>query len=659
MTAPSERGRFVAGRWLRARTWAAVSVLVAAFGVMTYRAWILQVREAERLRAMAQDQYLRDVEIPPRRGRIVDRNGVELAASAEVDSLACNQRVVEGRVDALARALAGPLHLERRDLERRLRGKRYFAWVKRRLDPEEARAVRALQLVGVTLVREPRRYYPHRDLAGPLLGWAGLDAVGQEGLELQHDRVLRGARAQVPGLRDALGRAVLIDGIADAPDASGQDVETTIDRHIQFRLEQALARAVAAHHAKAASAVALDPRNGEVLAIATVPTFNPNDPGDAHERGARLRPITDPLEPGSTMKTFCVAGALEAGLTRPDEPFFCENGSYKVGPATIHDAERIGDTTLTGVLAQSSNICVAKLGARQGRERLREILTRFGFGRPTGVDLPGERAGQIRALLKMGPVETATMSFGQGLTATPLQIAAAYAAIANGGTLYRPRATRRIIDGQGRTSDPSPPEGRRVIGEPLAATLRAMLHAVTQKGGTASALSLPGYRFAGKTGTAQKVDPSTRQYSKDDWASSFVGFAPLDDPQLVLYVLIDEPQGTHFGSQVAGPVFQEVALDALRWLGVRPTEAIASVPHAIAARRIAPIDADGRDGPPAQGDGRVPDLRGLGLAEAVARAGRIGARLEVTGSGVAVEQAPPPGTPQVAGVVRVTLRPPE
>jgi cell division protein FtsI (penicillin-binding protein 3) len=648
MSPAREPTRFVAGRWLRIRTWGAVTLLGCALTLLGYRAFILQVRESERLRQLAEDQYLRDVEIPPRRGRILDRNGVELAASAEIDSLACNQRAIGDRAVEVAKALAGPLRMDRKELERRLRGKRYFAWLKRRLDPDESRAVRELQLPNITLVREPRRYYPNRELAGPLIGWAGVDAVGQEGLELEHDKLLRGTRAQVPGLRDALGRAVLIGGLADAPTSAGQDLTTTIDRHIQYRLEQALEKAVTSHHAKAASAVAIDPRNGEVLAIAAVPTFNPNDPGDAMERGARLRPVTDPLEPGSTMKTISIAGALEAGLTHPDEPFFCENGSYKVGPATIHDAEPIGDVTLTGVLAKSSNICTAKIAARQGKERVHDILIRFGFGKPTGVDLPGERAGQVRSAARMGSVETATMAFGQGMTATPLQIAIAYAAIANGGTLYKPHVGRATT------------QGTRVIDESLAATLRTMLNAVTMKGGTADKLAIPGYRFGGKTGTAQKVDPATRRYSADKWNSSFVGFAPFDDPRIVLYVVVDEPSGTHFGSLVAGPVFQEVVGDAMRWMGVRPTEAV--IAPAVAKAPVKPAKA--KPGPPAleasahldEEAGGVPDLRGLGVGEALARAARAGVRLEVIGSGVAVEQSAAPG--EDAPRVRVTFRPP-
>jgi cell division protein FtsI (penicillin-binding protein 3) len=317
------------------------------------------------------------------------------------------------------------------------------------------------------------------------------------------------------------------------------------------------------------------------------------------------------------------------------------------------------------VLAKSSNICTTKIAAREGKERMREMMLRFGFGRPTGVDLPGERAGDLAKISRMGPVETATTSFGQGMAATAMQLATAYAAIANGGTLYKPHVLRRVVDGDGKTSVESAPDGHRVIDPTLAGTLRTMLLAVTQKGGTAEKLSLPGYRFAGKTGTAQKVDPATRHYSNEKWASSFVGFAPLDDPRIVLYVVIDEPQGGHFGSLVAGPVFEEVVGDALRWLGVQPTEAAPHTPEPAkppSARQLAqaPRATPALDALPASDDAedRVPELRGLGIADVAARAAKLGVRLEVVGSGLAFEQSPAPGAALADGVLRVSFRPP-
>jgi cell division protein FtsI (penicillin-binding protein 3) len=661
-------------RWVRARLFFAAGLIGCCFGALCWRAYVLQVRESERLKSMAEDQYLKDVELPPKRGRILDRNGVELAASTEVDSVHVNARmlIAADRVAETARALADALGLDRRDLEKKLKARRYFTWVKRRVSPEEARAVRELQLPGVYLDREPRRYYPNRGLAGPLLGWAGLDARGQEGIELQYERYLRGTAAQLPGLRDALGRAVLIGGIGDAGEVAGHDLYTTIDRYIQFRLERALEKGVAAHRAKAGVAVALDPNNGEVLAMAAVPSLNPNEPDGARERGARNRAVTDPFEPGSTMKTFSIAGALEAGAIRVDENWWCENGHYSVGGhVTIHDDEPIGDVTTAGVLAKSSNICTAKIAAREGRDKLHDMFLRFGFGQRTGVDLPGERAGQVRSVAHMGPVETATMSFGQGVTATPLQLAAAYAAVANGGVLYRPHVMRRVLSPEGQAVQEAQVVGRRIISPELAETMRTLLHGVTQKGGTAQKLSVPGYLFAGKTGTAQKVDPATKHYSPTNWVASFVGFAPYQSPRIVLYVMVDEPYGSHHGSTVAGPIWQDVMIDALRWLGVPPTEPLVAANDATPEKKppkAPPVVEEPEDASEAQpvvedeSDTRpkheVPDFAGMSMAEALVAAKRAGVRLEIVGSGRATAQSPGPGALRHGAVCKVSFTPP-
>jgi cell division protein FtsI (penicillin-binding protein 3) len=650
--------------WVKLRLYFAVALIGLLFAVLCYRAWILQVREADQLKQMAEDQYLKDVELPPKRGRIFDRTGVELAASAESDSVHANARmlVAADRVAETARALAEALHLDRHELERKLRSRRYFTWIKRRISPDEARAVRELQLPGIYVDKEPGRYYPNRELAGPLIGWAGLDAVGQEGIELQYDRWLRGARAQVPALRDALGRQVLVSGLGESGDVAGHDLYTTIDRYIQSRVERALEHGVAQHHAKAGVAVALDPRNGEVLAMAAVPTTNPNRPADAgacakrrecEDRGVRNRAVTDPFEPGSTMKTFAIAGALEAGAVRVDDHWFCENGHWQIAGRTIHDAEPIGEVNTAGVLAKSSNICTAKIAAREGRDKLHSMLLRFGFAQRTGIDLPGERAGQLRTAEHMGPVETATISFGQGMTATPLQVASAYAAVANGGTWHQPHVLRRIVDPSGTAVQEAQLASRRVISPELADTLRELLRGVTQKGGTAAKMSLPGYTFAGKTGTAQKVDPVTRHYSPSNWASSFVGYAPANDPRLLLFVLIDEPQGTHYGALVAGPVFQEVMIDALRWLGVPPDapleiadekKTVAPTPVVLTPAAVdseaAPVEEEALNDAP--GD-TIPDFTGMSMAEALQTAKRAGLRLEVVGSGRATAQSPGPG----------------
>ncbi len=423
-------------------------------------------------------------------------------------------------------------------------------------------------------------------------------------------------------------------------------------------------------------AVALDPHNGEVVAMAAVPSIDPNDPDAAGNHGARNRAVTDTFEPGSTIKPFTIAGALEAGVVRTTDRWFCENGRYQIGPAVIHDAERIGDVSTVEVLAKSSNICMAKIAARQGRERLRDMLVRFGFGKPTGIDLPGERAGQIRRAAHMGPVETATMSFGQGLTATPLQVAAAYAALADGGVWHQPHVVARVLDADGHVTWEPQVEARRIVDEEMAETMRTMLVAVTQKGGTAEKLTVPGYTFAGKTGTAQKVDPVTRRYSTEKWASSFAGFAPAVHPRLVLFVMIDEPQGSHYGSMVAGPVFAEVMRDALRALNVPPdlatpaVEANADHSNKVTITKKAEIqnnDSSGAfegsradDAADDDGDAAVdlPDFTGLSVTEALAAADRAGVRLEIVGSGLGVAQSPGPGAGQVGAPCRVQFAPP-
>jgi cell division protein FtsI (penicillin-binding protein 3) len=669
-----------AGRWVRVRLLVVATVFAALFALLGQRAYVLQIRESERLKRLAEDQYLKDIELPARRGRILDRSGAELAASVEVDSVYANPRQVAaaapGGIDGAARALARPLAMEPRDLVRHLDGKRYFAWIKRHILPEQARAVRDLAVPGVYIVREPRRYYPNRERAGPLLGWAGVDGRGLEGIELYRERELRGTPAEVQGLRDALGREVLPAGAEGAMGHPGADVVTTIDKFIQYRLEVALEAGVERNHARAATAVALDPQTGEVLAMASVPTLNPNDPSTvanvARSGGVRNRAVTDPFEPGSTMKTFSITAAIEAGIVRPDDPWYCENGRMQVGSATIHDAEPIGDVTTTGVLAKSSNICTAKIARKSGRERVEAMLRRFGFGAPTGVDLPGERSGILRPVRRWGEIELATISFGQGVTATPLQVASGYAAIAAGGVQYRPHVTRRVVDERGRVLQEIAPEGRRVISPEVAATMRAMLHAVTEKGGTGDKLAIPGYPSAGKTGTAQKVDPTTHRYSTDKWASSFVGFAPLDDPKLLLLVMVDEPSGSHYGSAVAGPIWREVMVEALRYLNVpaSPDAATAAAPStkavpagvatasdaATVSGALATVAVGGDDDE--AGGTAIPDFTGLSMGEAIEVARRLGLPIEVSGTGVAVRQEPPPGPAPAEARCRVTFAPP-
>ncbi len=442
-----------ATHWTRIRLIAcgvAFGVLFAAIGK---RAFNLQIGQGERLKVMAEEQYLREIELPPRRGRILDRNGAELASTADVDSIYCNPRRFADAHDA-ARQLSRVLGLDARDLEKRLAQRRYFAWVKRKVTPDEVTAVRALELPGVAFTREPRRFYPNRGLAATVLGTAGSDGRGLDGVELAFDAYLRGSASSVQGVRDALGRELFVESAADTASGAGSDVVLTLDRYLTFITERAIADAAARHHAKAVVAVMMDPQTGEVLAMASVPSFNPNDAAGAAEAGARDRAITDTFEPGSTMKTFTIAAALDAGVVRPEDRFDCLMGRMNVGKYTIHDTHAHGILTVAEVFKFSSNIGATKIARRLGRERLAEALDRYGFGHPTDIGLPGERSGVVRPVEKWGDIGFANISFGHGIAVTPLQVIAGVSSIAAGGVYHQPRIVSRVVSPEGAVETP-------------------------------------------------------------------------------------------------------------------------------------------------------------------------------------------------------------
>ncbi|MBI2893032.1 MAG: PASTA domain-containing protein [Deltaproteobacteria bacterium] len=566
--------RSVPGRrilWIKLRIGFLLVLLGVGLVLIVNRAWALQVRQGDELRQMAEQQYLREVRLPGRRGIIYDRNGRELAVSVDVESVYANPREVTDPARTAA-ALAGALQVDEPALAKKLQSRRFFVWVDRRVQPDEAAAVRALRLRGVHIQRESRRFYPNRDLASHVLGFAGLDAAGLEGVELTQDEVLRGHGEVIAGLRDARGNLVFAEELIDGRRVAGGDVILSIDKTIQHIAEEELAAAMTTYEARAGSVVVIEPATGEVLAIANAPSFNPNEFGQAGAFQRRNRAVCDRFEPGSTIKIFTLAAALASGTLRPSELVYCEKGLFEMADYVIHDAHRDGWLTPTQVLARSSNIGAAKIALALGRTRLYQFFRRFGFGEVTGVPLPGETPGSINDYRRWRDADTASAAFGQGISMSSFQLTMAVAAVANGGKLMRPLLVKRILDSRGETAEELLPRvRRRVIPETTARLIADMLTAVTEDGGTGIEGGLDDYLVAGKTGTAQKADFEHGGYSEDRWLASFVGFVPADRPRLAMTVVIDEPIVSHYGGIVAAPVFRRIADRSLRYLGVVPS----------------------------------------------------------------------------------------
>ncbi len=650
---------------MRLRTLSLAAVVLALFGVVLLRAAKVQLLDRSRLSRLQRDQTRRELEWAPRRGMIVDRRGEALAVTRDVDSVFADPSAFEtprARAAAATR-LAAALRIDRaRVLEKLSQPDRRFVFIRRKIDEASARRVLALGLDGIELVKEPKRFYPQRELAGHVLGFVG-DESGQEGLERELDPWLRGKGMQVPATRDARGAMVLEHGAPDPADLTGATVTLTLDSAIQLAAERELAKAVSASHAAGGWAVVLDVGTGAVLALAGNPSFDANKPG-RDPMIWRDRAVQDQLEPGSTIKSFVVARALDAGVLRPDELLFCEHGAWAHAGRRIHDTHPVDWATPATILRESSNICAAKIGERLGREKLIEGLRAFGFGEKTGVGLPGEARGALGDPRRMPQIAVATTSFGQGMSATGIQTVAAMAAIANSGVLLRPYLVEKVVAADGTVlSSRGREEVRRVIRPSTARAVTAMLEEVVEKG-TGTRAALAGHRVAGKTGTAQKVDPIRGGYG-DKRLSSFLGFAPADAPRVAILVAIDEPEGKGVdvtGGTVAAPAWGAIAHEALRQLDVMPEQVRESAP--VLASTILPVADPPQPEETAQaavrpGQAVVPDVTGLGARPAIRRLSRASLEPELRGSGRAVAQWPRAGAIVRRGArVKVVLAPP-
>ena len=651
---------------MRLRAFLLGAALLALFGVVLLRAAKVQLLDRSRLARLQRDQTRRELEWAPRRGMIVDRRGEPLAVTQDVDSVFADPSAFEtprARQMAAAR-IAGALRLDRaRVLEKLSQPDRRFVWIKRRIDEASAQRVRGLAIDGIELAKEPKRFYPQRDLAGHVLGFVGEES-GQEGLERELDQHLRGRSVQVQATRDARGTMVLEHGAPDPADLTGATVTLTLDSAIQLAAEKELARAVKASGAIGGWAVVLDVNTGAVLALAGNPAFDANKPG-RDPMIWRDRAVQDQLEPGSTIKSFVLARALEEGVVQPDELLYCEHGVWMHAGRKIHDTHPVDWATPAAILRESSNICAAKIGEKLGRQRLIEGLRAFGFGERTGVGLPGEARGALADPRRMPQIALSTTAFGQGMSATAMQTVAAMAAIANGGVLLRPFLVQKVVAADGTTLlSRGREEVRRVLKEDTARELTAMLEEVVEKG-TGTRAGLLGHRVAGKTGTAQKVDPIRGGYS-DKRLASFLGFAPADAPRIAILVVIDEPEGKGAevaGGTVAAPAWGAIAHEALRQLDVMPEQVRETASLLVSSMGSGAADEAAQEPaaePPIQpGRARVPDVSGLGARSAMRRLAQSSLEPELRGSGRAVAQSPRAGAIVKRGArVKVTLAPP-
>lgn len=659
--------------------WRPLLLGVAAFlwmGVIWGRLVQLQVFRYTDYLARAQRQQQRTIEVTPKRGVLYDRNYRELAMSAEVDSaFAVPSEITDPNL--VASLLAPVVQESPAELLERLGASRSFCWIKRKLDAEEAARIRSLNLKGVYFLKENKRFYPKRELAAHILGYVGIDENGMAGIEYAVDGLIRGRPGKLLIQTDARRRWY---SRRERAAEAGANVVLTIDEKIQYIVERELARAMEETHAQAGTILIQDPNTGELLALANAPTFNPNRYAEASPEARIDLAASAAYEPGSTFKIFTVSAALEEGLTRPEETVDCQMGAIYLAGHRIRDHKPFGVLTVAQILRYSSDVGAIKIGLRLGERKFYDYIRAFGFGSPTHIELPGENRGLVRSWENWSKISIGSISMGQELGVTPLQLTTAVSAIANGGLLHRPQIVREVFRAGAAPQELAPPSSRRAISPRTAALLRQMLEGVVI-GGTGVTAKLNGYTAAGKTGTAQKIDESGA-YSHSKFVASFVGFAPVNNPAVTVLVVLDTPVGRYHGGEVAAPVFKRVTEQVLAYLDVprdlpvtprrmlteakppevsdfspeqvEPTQAAAELPVFPPAEEKTPTPAATLLLAGGQ-QVEVPDLRGKSVRQVSEEC--LSRSLDVTliGSGVAAEQWPAPGS-LVPLSSRITVR---
>jgi len=551
----------------RTRRYMMLLVLLCGFGGILFRLVNLQVLQAAELTARADRQHQKSVTFEGARGTVTDRHGKVLAMNVEVPSVFGVPTALESPAVA-ARQLSPVLHVKRDELEKKLRQDKSFVWLARKVEPEQGQRLEQLSLDGIGVVMEGRRFYPKGPLLAHVLGFAGMDGQGLEGLERRYESQLHGEKRVTILQRDALGRTVFPKGLAEKLPAPGHALTLTIDEVVQYIAEKELEETVNQTRAKGGTVIVMEPQTGAVLALAVSPRFDPNAVGALTPDRWRNRALTDTYEPGSTMKVVVAAAALEEKVMLPGTMLFGENGRMSIANTTIHDHEKMGWITFAQMVQKSSNIGAAKTGMALGESRLYRYLQAFGFGQRTEIDLPGEVNGLLKAPKEWGRRSLASISMGQEIGVTPLQMVTAISAIANNGVLMKPYIVSEVRDQKGQLlKDVLPQVRRRVISPETARALTTILEGVVTNG-TGTKAAIPGFRVAGKTGTAQKIDPRTGTYSNSQFIVSFLGYVPADAPRLAMIAVVDEPQGEAWGGTIAAPLFRRVGEQVLNYLGV-------------------------------------------------------------------------------------------
>jgi cell division protein FtsI (penicillin-binding protein 3) len=633
--------------WFKVRIIFLSVILLFCFLFIVGRMFQLQVLKKEQLYRLAAQQQHVQIPLVQKRGTITDSKGNELAVSIEVDSVYADCKKVTDE-EKTAHQLASILQIDREELKQKLKAHRSFEWIQRKISSKEVEQIKAHPLPGLSFLKENRRFYPNSQLAAHLIGFVGLDSKGLEGIEYQYDALLNGGNHVWIASRDALGREIAMGNVPFEKEDHYRNIVLTIDKHIQHIAETELGRGVEKWGAKGGMAIAMDPLTGKILAMASFPTFNPNQFIQSRSKSWRNRAVSDAFEPGSLFKTFLAAAAIEEKIIQPSDSFFCENGFYTVYDRTIHDHSKHGWLTFQQIIKFSSNIGASKVGEKIGKERFYRYISAFGFGEKTRIGLPGEGKGIVHHPRYWSPVALDTISFGQGISVTGIQLVAALSAIANGGSLMKPYVVEKIVDEKGRVVQSFEPEMvRKVISEETAQKVTALLKATTEKGGTGEGAVPTGYDVAGKTGTAQKVDSLLGGYSEDRYISGFMGFAPAEDPKLVVLVVIDEPQGNNYGGIVAAPIFKTIMEKVLSYLSVHPrgTMVVKNELESTPAREMSGHPLLMEEVRVGKGVGMVvmPDLSGLSMRNALTRMEGRGLIIKVSGNGKVVEQVPRAG----------------